>query len=441
MRIIAGTRMRRALRLCLFLAVVSPAMVFADGTETLGSTPVLPGSGVVAGSASLVHEPGLLTVEVPAGAAVQQALLYWTGGSYLGNPPDDALVVNGVEVVGKLIGGPLLIENLVELYTYRSDITDLGLVTAGINELTITGATFQWRSYGAGILVVYDDGTASAIELRDGLDFADPSGTPPRDTTAPQTFYFESDSRDRGAQLVLLNSRNFNAIPNTILVTVNGVTEAITDVIPDGEYYSTVMMPVLVPPEATSLTVEVIVETGPFTTCLGWNAAALVLPHVPLVDTACETAYAYAPPPEGTCFLEIPEIKNNRWGWTIGPLAAGSYAYEIYAGAGQCDITQGKAVGLLLVDYDGSTATVKYVMTEVDPTTHVGYSMDVAHLYVGNDMLPVDKKGRPRVAPGKYPYDSGDITGAIGHTFTVEGLSGNIYVVAHTDVSGFPASE
>jgi hypothetical protein len=143
-----------------------------------------------------------------------------------------------------------------------------------------------------------------------------------------------------------------------------------------------------------------------------------------------ETAFAYSPV-YGTCFLNLTIIEANRWGWTIGPLAAGSYEFPIYAAAGQCDLSKGTLVGSLLVTYNGSTANVTFVM---DPP----YSMNVAHLYVGSEILPRDPGGDYTVAPGQYPKNSGDITGADSYSFEVTGLSGPIYVVAHTEAYGFP---
>ena len=132
----------------------------------------------------------------------------------------------------------------------------------------------------------------------------------------------------------------------------------------------------------------------------------------------CETAFAYGED-VATCFLDIPAIKNNRWGWTNGPLDEGTYSWPIYAGAGQCDITKGMLVGSLEVNYSGGTATILYDINS-------NYELDETHLFVGDDILP-KKKNKYTTAPGQFPYSGGS-------SFTIDGLSGQIYIVAHSVV-------
>jgi hypothetical protein len=144
-----------------------------------------------------------------------------------------------------------------------------------------------------------------------------------------------------------------------------------------------------------------------------------------------ETAFAYDCGDDALCFIDIPNEGINRWGWTNGAYGPGTYYLDIYAGAGQCDVSKGTLVGLLTVDYDGSTAIVTY-------NTCGGYMMDEVHLYVGNDILAWDDNpGDPgyTVAPGKFPYTDDDIA-TNSYTFTIDGLSGDIYVVAHAVVVG-----
>jgi len=143
----------------------------------------------------------------------------------------------------------------------------------------------------------------------------------------------------------------------------------------------------------------------------------------------CETAFAYGGD-YATCFLDL-DLDNdgqgdfNRWGWTNGPLAACNYEFEIWAAAGQCDLTKGTHVGTLYVDYDGATATVTYDM-------HYSFYMDETHLYVGNEILP-RKNGEYTVAPGQFGHIH-DLDGATYDQFVIDGLSGDIYVVAHAVV-------
>jgi len=138
-------------------------------------------------------------------------------------------------------------------------------------------------------------------------------------------------------------------------------------------------------------------------------------------EPECETAYAYGDD-LATCFLDIPEVNSNNWGWSNGPISdPSSYSWDIYAGAGQCDITKGTLVGTLDVDYSGGICTVFY---NID----ADFTLDETHLFVGDEMLP-RKKGQFTTAPGQFPYSGQS-------SYTIDGLSGDIYVVAHSVVCG-----
>ena len=135
-----------------------------------------------------------------------------------------------------------------------------------------------------------------------------------------------------------------------------------------------------------------------------------------------ETAYAYGGD-YATCF-KYWGFKN--WGWSNGPLGPDYYEFDIYAGAAKCNINKGTLVGTLTIDYDGSTATVTYMMD-------AGWTMQTTQLYVGSEPLPRDSNGDYTVAPGQYTEIHAGINTPTD-TYTMSGLSGNIYVVAHADV-------
>lgn len=145
--------------------------------------------------------------------------------------------------------------------------------------------------------------------------------------------------------------------------------------------------------------------------------------------TGHETAFAYGGD-YAICFLDL---GFSRWGWTNGALVEGDYTFDIYAGAGRCDLNKGTLVGKLVVSYHNGTAVVIYKMTPSSP-----YTMSETHLYVGNEKLPRDGNGNPTVAPGQYPYIHDPLADVTTDKYTIPGLSGRIYVVAHAVVGGFP---
>jgi hypothetical protein len=93
--------------------------------------------------------------------------------------------------------------------------------------------------------------------------------------------------------------------------------------------------------------------------------------------------------PEG-----LPSLKliKQRWGWAIKLGASGNYGYDIWAGAGLNKTANGVKVGRLLVDWDGSVATVTYNMFPVP-----GYVIKEVHVYAA-DSKPTT------TAPGQYGY-------------------------------------
>lgn len=142
-----------------------------------------------------------------------------------------------------------------------------------------------------------------------------------------------------------------------------------------------------------------------------------------------ETAFAYSPD-FGTCFLDIDEDADgksdfNRWGWTLGALAPGEYTFDLYAGAGQCDLEKGTLVGTVTVEYDGETATFAYAVTGDNKLHKV-------HAYAGSAILATNG-GEFTVAPGQYTVQT-DAEGTQTATLTITGLSGDIFVVAHAEV-------
>jgi hypothetical protein len=139
-----------------------------------------------------------------------------------------------------------------------------------------------------------------------------------------------------------------------------------------------------------------------------------------------ETAWAYY---NDTISLPIWDYsKGNNWGWTNGPLTEDYYEFELWAGAGQNNLSHGELVGMVYVSITGTCVNVTY---ELD----AGYHLAEIHLWVGNEVLPRDKWGRFTAAPGQFPYHESDGSGTDDY-WTWEGCGFNdpIYVAAHAVV-------
>ncbi|MBT8254742.1 MAG: hypothetical protein HKN00_02875 [Flavobacteriaceae bacterium] len=141
-------------------------------------------------------------------------------------------------------------------------------------------------------------------------------------------------------------------------------------------------------------------------------------------EDECETAFAYY---EDGCFIDS-GYGFNRWGWNIGPLSDGfSGSFDLYAGAGKCNTEKGEYVGTIEVNYVDGTLTVDYQAED-------GYAFYETHLYAGNDEFPKNKKGKPTVAPGQYGNQNEFSEGSSSDSYTIEGLEGDIYIIAHAVV-------
>ena len=285
-----------ALAALVVLATAVPP-VFADGTETLGvpSVPIAAGSDVIVTGVGLsLGQPDDITFNVPAGASVEQVLLYWEGRRTENTSGDDTINVNGVDVTGNLIGGPIIWTSSGTNEVYRADITGLGLVGAGANVLTVGGLNFEIVNNGAGVIVIIDDGSQSIIQVRDGNDLAFVNWAPPQQATVAQTYTFAAASQDRDGTLKLtfsavegVDSTGGPLRPSAIDVTIDGVVTSFINVLGsnDGEEWDTITLPITVPAGVTDVTVQAFSEdrlgTGELPASFIWSAATLILP-VPL---------------------------------------------------------------------------------------------------------------------------------------------------------------
>jgi len=274
---------------------ISPGKALADGNDTLGtpSIPIETGTGIVAKGVGLaLGQPNTIDIDVPAGATITQVLLYWDGKMADPVTGDDTIEVTGVgEITGVLIG-----QNSADIRdsAFRADITGLGLISPGPNSVEVGGLGYTYVNNGAGILVIFDDGSgASDIQVLDGDDTAFFLNPPPRDSTVPQTFSFGASGSDRTATLSMFFGSVQGQIstggpirPNSIEVTVGGVTTVFSDLLGsnDGEEWDSLNLLIDIPAGATSLTVQAFSRNDfgpnddPLAASLSWVAAGLSVP-------------------------------------------------------------------------------------------------------------------------------------------------------------------
>jgi hypothetical protein len=277
---------------------LSTGIAWADGSETLGppSISIATGTGIAAAGTGMVSQPGTISIDVPAGVTIKQVLLYWEGfmtDEVLG---DDQITIESNPVTGTPIGGPdFFFDGPPAAYssTFRADITGLNLVAPGSNSLQVSDLSFSNVANGAGILVIFDDGsTASSIEVRDGNDTAFIGFPDPRHDTIPQTFNFAAADTDREAELAMFFSSvqgdvSGGGVRASSIQVDNGVTtELFSDLLAsnDGDEWDTVIVPVSIPAGTNAVTVQAFsrddLGTNELPASLVWNAAALAVPPV-----------------------------------------------------------------------------------------------------------------------------------------------------------------
>jgi hypothetical protein len=285
-------------------ALCMSGVLYADGTETLGipSVAISSGTGIYANGTGMLSQPGSITVDVPAGATVKQVLLYWEGFMDTNTPGDNAVSVsNGgpaSSVTGTLIGGPTFFFTGAYASTFRADITSLSLVSDGITTLQVSDMVFTHAANGAGVIVIFDDGSSDAnIQVRDGSDLAFTGFAGPLQTTVPQTFSFPPSNKDRTAQISLFFASVAGTVsggtlrPTAIELTTNNINGSKTvlnnllDSI-SGEEWDSFTIAVDIPAKSDSLTVQALsvdnLATGLLPASFDWLAAGFALePEVP----------------------------------------------------------------------------------------------------------------------------------------------------------------
>jgi hypothetical protein len=257
-----------------------------NGSEQLGDPGILAtGSGLAYAGVGMVTQPATLSIDVP-GTAINQVLLYWSGGTdqepYTG---DDTITFAGESITGELIGGPTLFYGAYRFTAYRADITDRGLVNLGPNSIQVQDMVYPFNNTsennGVGLLVVYDDGTARNLQLRDGLDLAFFNFAGDLQVTVPQSFTFDPLSTDTTADLIIFAGSVHENRPNRITVTIDGSTQVFDDYLASnqGPQWDAALISPTIPAGATELTVQVIStpSSNPLGASLSWVTAALAV--------------------------------------------------------------------------------------------------------------------------------------------------------------------
>jgi len=259
-----------------------PKLALAVGTETLGppGIAIASGSGIAAAGTGLFAQPGTINLNVPG--TVNQALLYWSVADSNTSSATDTITVNAAAVTGDRIGGPVSFEGGAILQaTYRADIT--GLVSTGANTLVLDNFS-HLRTDGASVLVIFDDGSAGSIDIRDGHDYVFGNTSEPdpdKQVSAPQTFSIAPSSSARTAELVLVGGLATN-LPDTTTITVDGTPITLNNLFDssDGAEWDTEIIPVNIPAGASQVTVEITADSD----SIAWSAAGLSLPVEPGID-------------------------------------------------------------------------------------------------------------------------------------------------------------
>jgi hypothetical protein len=325
--------------LCIMLFA---SFCWADGTETLGNPgiTIADGSGIAVGGVGLIQgQPAEIKVEVPNGAVVNQVLLYLEGTTFTlaEITPTMGITVNGADVIADLIGGPTALKSSWTA-TYRADISSLNAVTAGTNSVAVGGIDFSEDRDGAGILVIYDDNSEAAIDIRDGNDYVYIGSPSPLNVSVPQTFTFDKSSEDRVANVEFFvgsvaggAGSGASCRPSVFEITTGGTTASFPDQLDslDGLYWDTVSLSVTVPKGETQLTLEIFSRDDGDGRCAGFNPASM--------DWVAAGLSIETPAPDD-CWIttggyhnagEQSGSKDFTFGGNVGPPPRGSLSCDV----------------------------------------------------------------------------------------------------------------
>ena len=134
------------------------------------------------------------------------------------------------------------------------------------------------------------------------------------------------------------------------------------------------------------------------------------------------------------CF--IPDF--NRWGWTTyldfsDEAGQASYEFDIYSGAGQCDLSKGTDVGWVNVSFSDESLTFEYNLE--------GFVLSEAHIYVGSNPYPTKPNGQETVAPGQYTYVDSQVGDQSSYSVTLPVDGDAFYIIIHGVTKGADCDE
>lgn len=149
------------------------------------------------------------------------------------------------------------------------------------------------------------------------------------------------------------------------------------------------------------------------------------------VKTKTETGETVVDSDYSKCFDEeiIENVSFPNWGWTNKIQPNSNLTFDLYAGAGQCNLSKGTRVGELTVVYSAGTLTATYRISGSLEFVDTHYALTETHLYVGSEPYP-KKKTKYTVAPGQYGHQNTH-NNVSEFTYSIDGLSGEIYFIAH----------
>ncbi|MFH7326497.1 hypothetical protein [Desulfurivibrio sp. C05AmB] len=146
-----------------------------------------------------------------------------------------------------------------------------------------------------------------------------------------------------------------------------------------------------------------------------------------------DTAWAYG---EGRATANNTITGSNNWGWTNAFATTDDFpvVMDLIAGAGQNILANGTVVGTVEVDYDAGCVTVTYAIDNTIPELEFEYTLLEAHLWVGTDMLPKDRRDRYISSPGQLGVSPEIAADGLSAEATVCGIEEDFWVAAHAVV-------